>query len=1401
MRFYFDVSENTHEVVAWYGRGGTVLPHWRQTVTAGSSASFRVASDPGYRVASQVTGSCSPGFWNGDIWITGTVFGDCEVELTFEEDPGPYEVTVVNGVNGTTEPSGLVTAVAKGDTLTVQALPASGYVPRVQVGGDCPEGSWDQDVWESGPILRDCDVVMQFEPEAGSPIVRLLSRNVAGEQGDASSFYLDMTPDGRFVVFASNATNLVANDTNHTRDIFVLEVATGEIERVSVSSSGAQGNDRSSWPVISDDARHVVFESEASNLTDNDGDRTTDVFLHDRDAGTTRLVSYSTYAGKGNDTSDGVDISGNGRFVVFASKASNLVRNNENRNTDIFVLDTQASLQVLERVSVSTGGDEGRYGSQFASISADGRYVAFWSGANNLVDNDTNGEEDIFIRDRESGTTAMVSITDGGAQFAEGVKPMIDMSADGNLIAFASDSLDVVAGDTNDVSDIFLRNRYEGTAVRVSENLQGEEADGPSDFDCGSISSNGRFVVFRSSASNLIPNSTSGSYVRDLDTGEVEQVDVTDMGEAANRGSCGTAVTEDGRYVAFWSHATNLVPDDTNGSSDIFLWDRQGTLPPDTDNDGLADRDDNCPYDANPDQHDLDGDAIGDRCDADLDGDDVPNSSDNCELVVNPEQADADQDGVGDACDDLTDRDGDTIEDPLDNCPTIANQGQENFDGDALGDACDADDDGDGQSDADEQSCGSDPLDAASLAPDLDADDIRDCADDDRDGDDVPNDADPFPADGARWILVDAGTDLRAAPGELVAFSGSFTDPKGSTPHQLAWDFGDGSSADGSLTPSHSFAAEGQYEVRLSITAANCAMASDSLSVQVEEPAALVAWLEPAESSVLVDAAFDLLLRVDSQGQDLGAYTFDLFFDAERLQIDTTQGNNGVERGPDGFDPFAVNANNADGQLRFNGISVNPHPGGDDLAFAIIHLQSQALTGETGVDLVIRTLSDPSGGAIEGSAQGAVLDIRDHLCGDANSDDAIDIVDALVIAQHDALLDPRPFNAAVAEVNGDAVVNIIDALFVARYDVGLPVTVGCLATPDAAATVAADAPMRMATSAIVGGSGSMRLQPSETSAEAGELFALEVRLHADGLSEDLGVGAYRLEIGFDPERLQVEPVPDSGELLAFGPDTLATTFVNLNNEEGSLKVNAFDAAGTPPSADMHLFTVYFRAGANPDDTAISLDVTRLVDTDSQTIGSPSGQGATVSIEPPTITTVQVVELQAGLNLIPLHLIPEPGLSTCEDLYTRLGGADILDSIARFDASQGRWQYCNGAGSGDFGLDAGEAYVVNAIEDHSTEIEGTLACNDLSLDAGLNLRGHPSPQDGLTCRQWLTELGATAVGVIQHIDIRKGRFESCGFVEHNGVPTVAGTNFPIRPDDGYLLHAPAAGTFPLGGCSD
>jgi Tol biopolymer transport system component len=221
-----------------------------------------------------------------------------------------------------------------------------------------------------------------------------------GAQANRDSLSPAVSADGRFVAFESTASNLVAGDTNSTRDVFVRDRVAATTERVSVGSDGAQANGYSLLPAISADGRFVAFESYASNLVAGDTNESTDVFVRDRVAATTERVSVA-------DSLSPV-ISADGRFVAFASYASNLVAGDTNGSRDVFVRDRVAG--TTERVSVASGGAQANRDSHRAVISADGRFVAFLSTASNLVAGDTNGSGDVFVRDRVAATTTLVSV-------------------------------------------------------------------------------------------------------------------------------------------------------------------------------------------------------------------------------------------------------------------------------------------------------------------------------------------------------------------------------------------------------------------------------------------------------------------------------------------------------------------------------------------------------------------------------------------------------------------------------------------------------------------------------------------------------------------------------------------------------------------------------------------------------------------------------------------------------------------------------------------------------------------------------------------------------------------------------------------------------------------------------
>lgn len=396
-----------------------------------------------------------------------------------------------------------------------------------------------------------------------------------GDQANRESQSSDISADGRFVAFASEATNLVSDDTN-VSDVFVHDRETGEVTRVSVNSQGEQANGGSQSPAISGDGRFVAFGSFASNLVP-DGTFMWDIFVRDRQTGETTRVSVDSQGGQADDWSEYPAISADGRFVAFMSYASNLVPGDTNIAYDIFVHDCQTG--ETTRVSVDSQGGEGNGYSFHASISGDGRFVAFGSWATNLVSDDTNGIPDMFVHDRQTGETTRVSVDSQGGQGLGG--PWLywgfcDISVDGRFVAFSSWATNLVADDTNNSEDVFVHDRQTGETTRVSVDSQGGQGDGDSSHPA--ISVEGRFVAFDSGATNLTPADTNAAldvFVHDCWTRETTRVSVDSLGGQANRSSHEpSAVSGDGRVVAFESDATNLVAVDTNNRRDVFVHDR-----------------------------------------------------------------------------------------------------------------------------------------------------------------------------------------------------------------------------------------------------------------------------------------------------------------------------------------------------------------------------------------------------------------------------------------------------------------------------------------------------------------------------------------------------------------------------------------------------------------------------------------------------------------------------------------------------------------------------------------------------------------------------------------------------------------------------------------------------------
>jgi hypothetical protein len=381
-----------------------------------------------------------------------------------------------------------------------------------------------------------------------------------------------LSEDGRYLIFQSDVSNLVPNDTNGLTDVFRYDRQTGEILLISASVGGADsGNGYSTGHVISADGNRIAFTSAASDLIANDDNGgTEDVFVRDVAAGTTTLVSIRMdELGSGDSISFGPIISADGNVVAFESYASDLTANDTDFNGNVFTrnLGTDTTTLVSVRPDGVNGGDSG---SSSPAISADGNMVAFMSYASDLVANDTNSNRDVFVRDISGETTTLISARPDGPDSGDSYSYNPTISANGNVIAFESHASNLVANDGNFSADVFVRDLSDASAVLVSA-LPENSDSGDSFSGNATISGDGNVVAFVSTASDLVPNddnSTADVFARDLSTGATTIVSaVPDGTNGGNSSSVSAAIKSDGTVVVFRSFATDLVIKGTNASA------------------------------------------------------------------------------------------------------------------------------------------------------------------------------------------------------------------------------------------------------------------------------------------------------------------------------------------------------------------------------------------------------------------------------------------------------------------------------------------------------------------------------------------------------------------------------------------------------------------------------------------------------------------------------------------------------------------------------------------------------------------------------------------------------------------------------------------------------------------
>lgn len=401
--------------------------------------------------------------------------------------------------------------------------------------------------------------------------VSVSSNEVEANGESLAPLYDGVSADGRFVVFESDATNLVPADGNGLRDVFVRDRLLGTTTRVSEAWAGGDATGESRYPSISEDGRWIAFSSDAPDLVDDDTNAFQDVFVFDRTTGQVSRVSRAWDGSESNGDSRTPSISGNGRYVAFRSGATNLLSGPMDVSKSIYVCDRQTGNNELVSVTWEDAQENG--GSWYPHISADGRHVAFITNSTNLVAFDDNAVNDAFMRDLDLGVTTMIGVTtEGGAGNSN--SGGFGISADGRFAGIFSAATDLLppGEDTNAAQDAFVRDMDLEFTERVSVSSSGEQAEvgGGS----ATLDGSGRFAAFQSASSNLVDNDENVAtdiFGRDRATGITTLLTITATGVQSDGNSTGPTLSADGCFVVFNSVATNLVPDDTNGLQDVFV--------------------------------------------------------------------------------------------------------------------------------------------------------------------------------------------------------------------------------------------------------------------------------------------------------------------------------------------------------------------------------------------------------------------------------------------------------------------------------------------------------------------------------------------------------------------------------------------------------------------------------------------------------------------------------------------------------------------------------------------------------------------------------------------------------------------------------------------------------------
>ncbi|MPZ67956.1 MAG: hypothetical protein GEU71_00305 [Actinobacteria bacterium] len=387
--------------------------------------------------------------------------------------------------------------------------------------------------------------------------------------GDAYAWKRSVSQNGKFVAFETEQKLVATDDNSMIFDIYVRNRKSGKTRIVSVPDGGNTGGNFAFGPEISANGRLVVFEASSDTLVPFDDNNTVDVFVHDRRSGKTKRVSISSSETQADDGGMQASISPNGRYVAFASLSDDLVPNDANGLVDIFVRDRKK--QTTTRVSVDSSGLESNGSSEVPSV-ADTGHVVFSSGADNLVADDSNSTYDVFVHNLKTGETTLASISTSGVH-GDQTSHHAAISRDGSVVTFMS-ATTFAPGTSGVYEEIWVRSMTGGKTRLITKGVGGAPSDNSSAAYAGALSYNGRYVTFSSFATNLVQGDDNGvadMYWYDRKTKKMKLVSRTFDGSDLDSGAPEGTISGDGRFVAFDTFASNVLDDELGNNSTVFF--------------------------------------------------------------------------------------------------------------------------------------------------------------------------------------------------------------------------------------------------------------------------------------------------------------------------------------------------------------------------------------------------------------------------------------------------------------------------------------------------------------------------------------------------------------------------------------------------------------------------------------------------------------------------------------------------------------------------------------------------------------------------------------------------------------------------------------------------------------